>query len=600
MKLPSNQLIAEIAWEVCNQVGGIYTVVRSKAAEMKSRYGNQYAMIGPWVPEEAAASFEPVTALEKDIFVDVARELTEEGIPAHAGTWLITGKPRCILLDYRAVEQELDSIKYYLWEEHGISSPPDDDLLNNVIAFGYVVRRYLDRLARTAEKNAKPFIALFHEWMSASGIASLKADEAPLKTVFITHATMLGRYLAMNDPNFYKHLPFYKWKQEAAHFGIETQVGIERLAANTCDILGTVSEVTGKECEYLLGRKPHVITPNGLNIHRFEAFHEVQNLHQDFKEKIHQFVLGHFFRSYNFNLDKTLYFFTSGRFEYKNKGFDITLEALRRLNKKMIRERLDVTIVMFFITRKPFHSISASSLQSRGVMEEVRSTCDNIIKQVEQKLFESAVGSSEIQFPSLNSYVDEYWKLRLRRTLQNWRSDKLPAVTTHHLVDEKEDEIMQALREKKLCNAEEDRVKIIYHPDFIAPTNPLFGIEYGQFVRGCHLGVFPSYYEPWGYTPLESIALGVPTITSDLSGFGDYVQQRIPDHEDNGVYVLQRYEEDDEAAVDHLTDQLLRFTKMSRRERIALRNRAEDCAENFDWARLVKFYDKALMMASEK
>lgn len=600
MTSSSSPLITEIAWEVCNQVGGIYTVVRSKASAMRDYAGNRYAMIGPYFADEASAAFELIKPGKEDIFCKAAAKLDEEGIPAVAGTWLVTGKPRCILLDFRGVHDQLDKIKYFLWEEHQISSPAGDTLIDDVLAFGYCVRRYLTVLAELAQEEKLSLTSVFHEWMASSGMAGLYRDQVPLKSVFITHATLLGRYLAMNDPGFYKHMPFYDWKKEAKHFGIDTQVTIERLAATYCDVLGTVSEVTARECKYLLGRKADVIVPNGLNIQRFEALHEVQNLHQEFKEEIHQFVLGHFFRSYTFDLDKTLYFFTSGRFEYKNKGFDLTLEALRRLNKKLIREKSDTTIVMFFITRKPFHSISAESLEARGVMEEVRQTTDKIVKQIEQKLFFATVANRDPHFPSLNGFVDEYWKLRLRRTLQSWRSNEAPAILTHNLVDEEQDQIMQYIREHGLCNAEEDRVKIIYHPDFISPTNPLFGIEYGQFVRGCHLGVFPSYYEPWGYTPLESIALGVPTITSDLAGFGEYVRQRIADHDENGIYVLQRHETEEEDATDQLTDQLYAFTKMNRRERISLRNRAEDSAENFDWKKLVKFYEKAITMATDK
>jgi glycogen(starch) synthase len=163
----------------------------------------------------------------------------------------------------------------------------------------------------------------------------------------------------------------------------------------------------------LLGRNPDLILPNGINIHRFVALHEFQNLHKEYKDKIHQFVMGHFFHNYSFDLDKTLYFFTSGRFEYRNKGFDVTIEALARLNHKMHCEGIDQTIVMFFITKQPCHSINSQALQSRAMLEEIRSACSAIEKQIGEKLFYAAASSPDLQLPDLNSFVDEYWKLRL-------------------------------------------------------------------------------------------------------------------------------------------------------------------------------------------
>ena len=164
-------------------------------------------------------------------------------------------------------------------------------------------------------------------------------ENVPVSLVFTTHATLLGRYLAMNDPEFYNHLPFFNWLDEAINFNIESPVRIERAAAHGSHVFTTVSEVTARECVHLLGRDPDVVTPNGINNERFAVLHEFQNLHQEYKEKIHQFVMAHFFSNYTFNLDKTIYLFTSGRFEFRNKGFGLTLEALARLNYLMQRDK---------------------------------------------------------------------------------------------------------------------------------------------------------------------------------------------------------------------------------------------------------------------
>ena len=160
--------------------------------------------------------------------------------------------------------------------------------------------------------------------------------------------------------------------------------------------------------------------------------------------------------------------------------------------------------------------------------------------------------------------------------------------------------MLNQLRSSYLWNQEHDRVKVIYHPDFISSTNPLFGMEYEQFVRGCHLGIFPSYYEPWGYTPLESIALGVPAVTSDLSGFGSYLMQLLPDHEEQGLYVLRRRHTSFDHSAQALADRLYRFAQMNRRERIHLRNNVESYSVHFDWGNLSQRYDEAHKLALDR
>ena len=348
----------------------------------------------------------------------------------------------------------------------------------------------------------------------------------------------------------------------------------------------------------MLGRKPDKITPNGLNIARFATNHEVQLQHAKYKERIHEFVMGHFFHSYSFDLDKTLYFFTSGRFEYRNKGFDLVVAAMERLNRMLIEAGVDITVVLFVITKKEVHSINPDVLEARGVLNEMHANVHNIAEQIKERLFLAAAASdSDHRLPDLNEMVDDYWKLRYRRTIQSWKSKRWPIVVTHNLKDDHGDELLNDVRSIPLVNSPLDRVKIVYHPDFIKSTNPLFGIDYDQFVRGCHLGVFPSYYEPWGYTPLECIARGVPAVTSDLSGFGAYVQENKGGEEETGVYVLKRHKIDNDRSIEDLARFLFEFSKTSSRYRTILRNKLEDYSEHFDWRLLTLDYDEAYDIA---
>lgn len=586
--LPKAHLI-EIAWEVCNQVGGIYTVIRSKVPAVMEHWTGRYCMVGPYIHKNINAELEFMDDAQ-DLFGQAVASLRKRGYHVHYAEWLVTGKPRVVLINPNVIEDGvLAGIKEQLRQNHGISFNQESQLINQVVAFGYLTKLFLDEVVKLAG-NGEQLIAHFHEWMASVPILDLKREASPVKTIFTTHATQLGRHLAINSPFFYAHLPFFKWQEEAKKFGVETEASIEYASAQACDYFTTVSEVTARECKHLLKRKPDAVLPNGLNIHRYETDHEVQNLHSQYKEGIHQFVMAHFFNSYTFNLDKTLYFFTSGRFEFKNKGFDLTLEALVHLNEQLIKEKADITIVMFFVSKRDFHNLLPEVLHSKAMMEEIRQTCDAILNQVGKHLFYEGTVREDHRLPDLNEFVDEYWKLRYRRTIQSWKTDKLPPVITHKLVDENNDEILRFLHARQLLNNERDKVKVVYHPDFISSTNPLFGMEYLQFVRGCHLGIFPSYYEPWGYTPLECMASGIPSVTSDLSGFGDYLLRHMPDHDKHGMYVVERGKRTFDYSARQLASFLYRFLSQSRRERIIQRNNVESYSAAFDWENLLKHY----------
>ncbi len=329
--------------------------------------------------------------------------------------------------------------------------------------------------------------------------------------------------------------------------------------------------------------------------------HQIQNQHVKIKEQIHDFVMGHFFQSYSFDLDKTLYFFTSGRYEYQNKGYDVTLEALARLNYKMQVAEIDTTIVMFFVTRQPFYTINPEVLHAKAQIEDVWRVCEEIKEQVGKRLYTqitSAEGAYE--FPDLSAMVDDYLRLKLRRNIQSWKTKKLPKVITHTLKDDANDEILNFLRTSNLVNNRHDKVKIVYHPDFITTSNPLFRMDYNTFVRGCHLGIFPSMYEPWGYTPLECLASGLPSVTSEVAGFGDYVVNNIPDHDERGMYIINRKGRNFYEIAEDLSNIMFDFVQMSRRERISLRYKCEESSLHFDWSNLGKYYDQAYNMVIER
>ena len=596
-------LLVEVAWEVCNQVGGIYTVIRSKVPATMPAWGERYCLLGPYFPNQAQGEFEPLDELAlhtaADPYAAAVRAMRAQGYDVHLGTWLVTGRPRTVLINPLQAYNRLGQLKTDLWQHHGIPAPDTDDLLHQVVAFGHLTTIFFQHLAAQLPAEQR-LLGHFHEWMTGVAIPELRRLQVPVHLLFTTHATLLGRYLAMNDANFYDHLMWVSWEAEARKFNIEPAVRMERAAAHGSHVFTTVSELTVRECIYLLDRIPDAVLPNGLNIERFVALHEFQNLHQQYKAKIHEFVMAHFFQSYAFDLDKTLYFFTSGRYEYHNKGFDLTLEALARLNYRLQQSGLEGQVVMFFITKRPYTSINPQVLERRAMLNEVQETCRAIERQVGERLFYAAAASQDHKLPELGAMVGDYWKLRYRRQLQSWKTNALPPVITHNLVNDGDDDILDFLRRSELLNHQHDRVKMVYHPDFVSPASPLLGMEYGQFVRGCHMGIFPSYYEPWGYTPLECVARGVPAITSDLSGFGDYALQNVPDPESKGIYVVHRQEKSFDESAEELCDMLWQFVQLSRKERIMQRNAVESSAEIFDWKNLRVYYDRAYALALER
>jgi glycogen(starch) synthase len=589
-----------VAWEVCWQLGGIYTVLKTKAAAMLEKWGDRYCLIGPYNPHTAPMEFE-----EQPMYGSIRetiQRLQDSGLKCYFGRWLVPGRPRVILIDHRCRYPNIAEDKYLMWKDHHISTPPGDGEVNDVVAFGFAVTEFFRRFTEVVKD--RPILAHFHEWMGGVAVPRIAHLRIPVGTIFTTHATLLGRYLASDNPYFYDQLPWLNPDEQATKYNIYPRFAIERAAAHAATVFTTVSDVTSFEAEKLLGRKPDAILPNGLNIQRFAAPHEFQYLHSEYKHRIHDFVMGHFFPSYTFDLDRTLYLFTAGRYEYRNKGFDLYIEALYRLNQRM-KEMLDPpTVVAFIVTRAQTRNINVQVLQNQSMFDELRNTCNEVQSQMGRRLFNSAATG---RLPTYAELMPEDAQVRLKRAMHAWRKTYQPLIVTHDLVDDQTDPVLKHLRHRGLLNGPDDPVKVVFHPEFVTATSPTISLDYEQFVRGCHVGIFPSYYEPWGYTPMECIALGVPAVTTDLSGFGAYVESRLSEKEggrrrtdDGGMLVLKRRQRGFDDTVEALVHYLMQFAQLNRRQRIELRNRVERQGENFDWSVLVRHYDDAHNMALER
>ncbi|EON63041.1 glycogen [starch] synthase [Coniosporium apollinis CBS 100218] len=590
-----NHVLFEIATEVANRVGGIYSVLKSKAQVTTVEYGPRYTLLGPL--NRTSASVEVEEIVPKDpALVDTIKAMNDRGIKTMYGRWLIDGAPRVLLFDTKTAYGYLDEWKGDLWATSGIPSPPGDDETNEAIVFGYLIAWFLGEYVY--HEKTRAVVAQFHEWLAGVALPLCKKRRIDVTTIFTTHATLLGRYLCAGSVDFYNNLQYFDVDAEAGKRGIYHRYCIERAAAHAADVFTTVSHITAYESEHLLKRKPDGVLPNGLNVKKFAATHEFQNLHQLAKTKIMDFVRGHFYGANDFDPDNTLFFFTAGRYEYRNKGVDMFIESLARLNHRMKSSGSNMTVVAFIILPAQTTSLTVEALKGQAVIKSLHDTVSQIENNIGKKLFERAITWREGDpLPEEKDVFTAQDKIMLRRRLFAMKRTNLPPIVTHNMVDDANDPVLNQIRRCQLFNHPSDRVKIVFHPEFLNSANPVFPIDYDDFVRGSHMGVFASYYEPWGYTPAECTVMGVPSITTNLSGFGCYMEELIENAQDYGIYIVDRRMKGIDDSVNQLAEYMFDFTKKSKRQRINQRNRTERLSDLLDWKRMGMEYIKARQLA---
>lgn len=598
MRNVNKPLLFEVSTETARKVGGIYAVMRSKAPVTVAEFGNRYTAFGVFDPRTADVEVEQ---LEPKIpyIRDTIESMRDRGVHIVYGRWLIDGAPKVVLFDIGSAYNFLNEWKADMWSIAGIPSPPNDSETNDAIILGYLTAWFTGEVINRQKENA--VIVQCHEWLAGVAIPLVRKRQLDAVTIFTTHATLLGRYLSAGNVDFYNNLDHFDVDAEAGKRGIYHRYCIERACAHSSDVFTTVSHVTALEAEYLLKRRPDGVLPNGLNIVKFHALHEFQNLHAVYKDKINEFVRGHFYGHYDFDFDKTLYFFISGRYEFRNKGADMFIEGLARLNHRLQSIGSDVTVVAFIIMPTAHHSYTIETLKGQAVMRALERSVEEIQKRVGQRMFEYYSRANDrdprTTPPNFDELLHSSDLVTLKRRVLALKRQTLPPVVTHNVADSEHDPILTQIRRVQLFNKESDRVKIVFHPEFISSNNPVLSLDYEDFVRGCHLGVFPSYYEPWGYTPAECTVMGVPSITTNLSGFGCYMENLIEDCSQYGIYIVDRRFQGVNDSVEQLVNYMDNFTQMSRRQRINQRNRTERLSDLLDWKRMGREYTKARNLA---
>ena len=527
----------EVSWEVCNKVGGIHTVISTKAQTVVRKFADNYLLLGPDLSHEGV---NPEFEEDPSLLKSWRQSLYNEGIRIRVGHWKIKGEPKVVLIDFSSLIPRKDEILKSLWESYHVDSISGQwDYIEPVLfgwATGVVIASYVETFCKPTQRVA----AHFHEWMTAAGGLYLRNHSPYVATVFTTHATVLGRCIAGNGLALYNDLTKFNPDELARRFNVVAKHSIEKMAATYLDCFLTVSDITANECKYLLGREPDGITPNGFENDFVWAGDEYYTKRDEARRamiSVAEACLGE-----KFSADP-LIVGTSGRYEFRNKGIDVFIESLKKLaaSDRLQRE------VLAYIT------VPAAN---RGPRPDLQAHLADPSKPID---------------PAQYKY------------------------STHILEYQANDSIVQALSGSILTQPG-SKVKVIFVPTYLNHADGIFNKDYYELLVGMDITAFPSYYEPWGYTPLESVAFSVPTITTTLAGFGLWVDKQ---REHAGVEVIRRDDYNVREVEEKIADTLLRFSQLEEKHVGEIRTSAYEISLTALWEHLFAAYEQAYSEAVE-
>ncbi|UCD03825.1 MAG: glycogen/starch synthase [Candidatus Woesearchaeota archaeon] len=595
MEKPKADILFEVSWEVCNKFGGIYTVIKSKVNQTVKQYGDNYFLIGPYFMDKALGLFSE--QLPPEGYRNICKELRDEGIIVKFGKWLIKGRPNTILIEFSDFAKHKDAIKKELWDNFEIDSLFTDYFdFDQPVIWAYAVGKLIEKIS--AKFPDKKMVLQAHEWLAGPAILYLKKNNVPVSTVFTTHATTLGRTLANSHVDLYAVLNDIKADEKARSFRIQAKHQMEKQSAMNSSVFTTVSEITGIEAEHLLGKKPDIILPNGLDLRKFPTFEELSIKHKIMKDRIKEFIMFFFFPYYTFDLDNTLIFFIAGRYEFHDKGVDVLIKALCNLNEKFKKDKSKKTIVVFFWIPAGIRNIRQELIENREFLKDIKNDLLEQIPDIKTRLLYLILSKKVVSEKNLLS--NDFLDASEGKIMRFERKNQVPSVSTHDLQNINNDLILNSLRNCGLSNRKEDRIKVILYPIYLTGADGLLNTDYYESIIGSHLGIFPSFYEPWGYTPLECAALGVASVTTDLAGFGRYIRKEIDGRKYPGIFVLDRLDKSDDEFVEILTESLYNFSKLSKNERISNKIAAREFAARADWENFINYYIQAHNLAIKK
>ena len=544
-KVLSPDYIFESSWEVCNKVGGIYTVLSTRAQTLQQSHPDRIIFIGPdfWKEEES-----PYFIEEDKLFREWKSEAKQkDGLDVRTGRWNIPGNPLVILVDFKPFFAKKNEIYGWLWEHYQVDSLHAYGDYDEASMFSYAAALVVESFYHYYLDESKKVVYHGNEWMTGLGLLYLNHHLPQIATLFTTHATSIGRSIAGNMKPLYDYLFAYNGDQMAGELNMQSKHSIEKQTAWHVDCFTTVSDITANECKELLDKPVDVVLPNGFDnsfVPKPTVFTRQRNKARRRLLEVANVLLGTQLG------DDTLIVSTSGRYEFRNKGVDVYIEAMNRL----LRDRDLKTDVVAFI-------------EVPGWVGEPR-------KDLVERLKSDKQYDTPLEVPQI----------------------------THWLHEMSHDNVLSMLKYYDMHNRKEDRVKVIFLPCYLDGNDGVLNMTYYDIVLGNDICIYPSYYEPWGYTPLEAIAFKVPCITTDLAGFGlwaNSVKGGYSEIED-GVKVIHRTDYNYSEVADAIKDTVAQFSSMSKKERDEIRKRAEALSKKALWSEFIAYYERAYDIALSK
>jgi phosphorylase/glycogen(starch) synthase len=531
--------IFEVSWEVCNKVGGIHTVLSTKSISLSKNCG-KLILIGPdvWRDNEEHPEFEE----DNSLFSDWKRKLDSENLRVRVGRWKIPGNPVALLVDFSNYISQKDQIFYEFWEKYKLDSLSGQWDYIEPALFGYASGKVIESFVRFYSSIHDKIIAHFHEWMTGTGILYLKNEMPQIATAFTTHATVIGRCVAGNRIPLYKNLEKLNADLLSVEFNIVSKQSLEKISAQNADVFTTVSEITAQECLQFLKKSVDKVTPNGFEDNFVPAEEEYKNKRAHARKMF--ISVAEALTDYKFNQDPII-LATSGRYEFYNKGYDLFIDSLGQINKnKNIKKE-----VLAYILVPANHYGPIKNLYNK-------------INKIE--------GDQHIH----NKHL------------------------THNLHDPEYDPIIKRIEENELFNSPDDKVKVVFVPSYLNGDDGIFNTKYYDLLPGLDLTAFVSYYEPWGYTPLESTAFGIPTITTSLAGFGKWMKNYS--ETEKCVKVIERTDENSDFVITEIVNYVENFSRLTDDDIEALRKCAKNAASKALWKNLIFEYLEAYNIAFQK
>lgn len=541
--------IFESSWEVCNKVGGIYTVLSTKAKTLQTKLNDKIIFIGPDIWNEAL----PVDFLEdKSLFKEWKNKVGMTGeLKVKVGRWDVPGNPPVILVDFKPFFAEKDALYYSMWEQFRVDSLHAYGDYDESCIFAYAVGKVVESFYHFYQLEDKKVAALLNEWMLGMAALYIQKQLPKVATLFTTHATSIGRSIAGNNKALYAYMDGYNGDQMAAELNMEAKHSIEKQAAQHVDCFTTVSDITARECKQLLDKEPDIVTPNGFEPNFVPAKLEYTKKRAEARKAL--INMAEKLLGYTIDPD-VLLVSTSGRYEYRNKGIDVFIEAMNRVRTsgRLQRETIAFILVPAWV-------------------KEVRADL----------------------------------KMAIETNYENHLPMQCPFIT-HWLHQMQDDKVINYIGSAGFQNSKDEKLKIIFVPCYLNGKDGILDKTYYDILIGMDATVYPSYYEPWGYTPLESIAFGIPTVTTNLAGFGMWAKKAGVSGGDlsEGVAVIDRTDFNYFEVADAIMEQILSLSGKTEKECQQIKKNCLALSGEAEWDKFITYYfeafDIALSHAAER